>query len=278
MSNYADDGIRTPTNNAETSYINPEVGMFNYKPFFIRNAHIREFLSETLGMYWFILNSLGNIAILVSYPESNMTWNGVAISWGLNLMMGIFIASVNSNAHLNPCVSFCMYAFKNDFNLRQLVTYTAAQLLGAFSAAATVYGLYYEKFITIENEKSISSIFTTYENDSITHVTSFFTEFTGTALLVCGIFIILNNKNTKNQAAVYIGLLLSSLILSVGYQSAFAFNPARDLGPRIFMACLGYDTFSYANNYWWVPLVADYCGAIFGSIAYIYLVQNQTYD
>lgn len=278
MSNYADDGIRTPNNNANVDYIDPESGMFNYNSLYIRNAHIREFLSETLGMYWFILNSLGNIAILVSYPESNMTWIGVAISWGLNLMMGIFIASFNSNAHLNPCVSFCMFVFKNDFNLRQLLTYTAAQLLGAFSAAATVYGLYYEKFITIGNDKNISSIFTTYENNSISHVTSFFTEFTGTALLVGGIFIILHHKSTKNQAAVYIGLLLSSLVLSVGYQSAFAFNPARDLGPRIFMACVGYDTFSYANNYWWVPLVADYCGAIFGSLVYLSLVKNQTYD
>jgi len=270
--------IRSPNNANDINYINVEEGFFQNKKFFIHDAHIREFISETLGMYWFILASLGNIAILVSYPESNMTWHGVAISWGLNLMMGIFIASFNSNAHLNPCVSLCMFLFKNDFDLRQLFVYTLAQLLGAFSAAATVYGLYHEKFITITDDKSISSIFVTYENPAISHVTSFFTEFTGTALLVGGIFVILHHNTTKGQPAVYIGLLLSSLVMSVGYQSAFAFNPARDLGPRIFMACVGYSTFSYANNYWWIPIVADYCGAIFGSLMYFILVQQQTYN
>ena len=260
------------------NYVDIEHGMFHNNIYLIDNAYVREFMSETLGMYWFILTSLGNIAILVSYPESNMTWLGVSISWGLNLMIGINIASLNSNAHLNPCVSLSMYLFKRAITFKQLILYTLAQLLGAFCAAATVYGIYYEKFITLKDEKSISSIFVTYENSSISHLTSFFTEFTGTALLVGGIYIILHNKNTKDHASIYIGMLLSSLVLSIGYQSAFAFNPARDLGPRIFMACLGYDTFLYANNYWWVPIVADYCGAIFGSLVYFFLVQQQTYD
>jgi MIP family channel proteins len=277
-----DDSMMTPKTieNKEgwVAMLDIENDMFHNNIYLIDNAYIREFISETLGMYWFILTSIGNIAILVSYPESNMTWLGVSISWGLNLMIGINIASLNSNAHLNPCLSLSMYLFKRAITFKQLISYTLAQLIGAFCAAATVYGIYYEKFITIKDKKSISSIFVTYENSSISHVTSFFTEFTGTALLVGGIFIILHNKNTKDNASMYVGMLLSSLVLSIGYQSAFAFNPARDLGPRIFMECLGYDTFLYANNYWWIPIVADYCGAIFGSLVYFFLVQQQTYD
>ena len=42
-------------------------------PLNVRNAHIKEFMSEFIGMYFFILLSLGNIANLVCYPNSNMS-------------------------------------------------------------------------------------------------------------------------------------------------------------------------------------------------------------
>ena len=276
MSTYNEASVRTPTNNDLER--GQSIDIMQDNKFFISNYYVREFISEALGMYWFILTSLGNIAILVSYPESNITWAGVAISWGLNLMIGISIAGINSFAHLNPCVTLSMYLFKGGFTFMQLCSYTLAQVLGSFLAAATIYGMYYEKFSSIVDEKTISSIFVTYENKSITHLSSFFTEFVGTALLVGGIYVILHNPVAKQNTAAYVGLLLSSLILSVGYQSGFAFNPARDLGPRIFMSCLGYSTFSYDNSYWWVPLVADYCGAMFGTLVYYLCIQQQTYE
>jgi len=236
------------------------------------NDLARQFVSESLGMYLFILLSLGNIAILVLYPESNMTWLGVGLSWGLNLMFGVYVASFNSGGHLNPCVSLCVFLFGDDFNL---CVYTLAQLFGSFLAAATVYGVYYNNISKIENGQSATSIFTTYKHPSISTTSAFFTEFAGTALLVGGIFIILKHKETSKHVPIYVGLLLSSLVLSFGFQSAFALNPARDLGPRIFMAMCGYNTFSYSDNYFWVPLVADYLGALFGVCVYIFLIKKQ---
>ena len=76
------------------------------------------------------------------------------------------------------------------------------------------------------------------------------------------------NKETSKHIPIYVGLLLSSIVLSFGWQSAFALNPARDFGPRIFMAMLGFKTFSFSDYYFWVPLVADYCGAIFGVLVF----------
>lgn len=270
MSNYnITPTVITP--NTNELYIQAEVN----NKYYIQNQNLREFVSEFFGMYWFILTSLGNIAIIVNYPDAYITWTGVAISWGMNLMFGIYIASFNSKAHLNPCVTLCMFLFEGGMTVLQLWLYTLAQLLGAFVAAITIYGIYYEKLSQLNNDKTITSIFVTYENPAINHTSAFFTEFIGTALLVGGIFIILSHKHTQDMAAIYIGLLLSSLVLSVGYQSAFAFNPARDLGPRILMACLGYDSFIYANHYWWVPLVADYCGAVFGTLVVQLFIKQQ---
>jgi MIP family channel proteins len=242
---------------------------------FCPNNLARQFVSETLGMYLFILMSLGNIAILVLFPESAMTWTGVAVSWGLNLMFGVYVASFNSEGHLNPCVSLCVFLFGDNFNFTQLCIYSLAQLFGSFLAAATVYGVYYNNISKIENGQSATSIFTTYKHPTITTTSAFFTEFLGTGLLVGGIFVIIKHKETSKHVPIYVGALLSSIVLSFGYQSAFALNPARDLGPRIFMAMCGYSTFSYSDNYAWVPLVADYLGALFGVGVYTLLIKKQ---
>lgn len=267
--------IETPTNRG---HVDETMRVFNSQEVnntYCPNALAREFVSETLGMYLFILMSLGNIAILVLYPGSAMTWAGVAVSWGLNLMFGIYVASFNSGGHLNPCVSLCVFLFGEDFNFAQLCVYSLAQLFGSFLAAATVYGVYYNNISKVENGQSATSIFTTYKHPTITTTSAFFTEFLGTALLVGGIFAILKHKETSKQVPIYVGALLSSIVLSFGYQSAFALNPARDLGPRIFMAMCGYSTFSYSDSYWWVPLVADYFGALFGVGVYTLLIKKQ---
>ena len=259
--------ITTPTNlnNELNSEIRFRSTLVNEN--YVENKLLKEFLSETLGMYFFVLLSLGNVAIYVLFPESKITWDGVAISWGLNLMFGIYLASFNSSGHLNPCVSMCVYIFDRSMTFTQLCLYSLAQLVGAFLASVTVYGIYYNN-IKLLDDKSASSIFTTYKNDSITTTSAFFTEFIGTALLVGGIFAIIKNKETTKHIPIYVGLLLTSIVLSFGWQSAFALNPARDFGPRIFMAMLGFDTFSFSDYYFWVPLVADYCGAIFGVLVF----------
>ncbi len=267
--------IETPT---DRGHVDENTRLFHSQEVdsvYIKNDLFREFISESLGMYLFVLLSLGNIAILVLYPESKLSWDGVAVSWGLNLMFGIYAASFNSGGHLNPCVSLCVYLFGDDFNFSQLCVYTLAQLYGSFLAAATVYGIYYDNISKIENGQSATSIFTTYKSSSISTLSAFFTEFVGTCILVGGIFIIIKHKETSKCVPIYVGALLSSIVLSFGFQSAFALNPARDLGPRIFMAICGYSTFSYSQSYFWVPLIADYTGALFGVFIYTMLIKKQ---
>ena len=270
--------IETPNNRG---HVNEEMRVSyleESKSLYCKNDDLREFLSESLGMYLFVLLSLGNIAILVLYPESKLTWDGVALSWGLNLMFGIYVASFNSAGHLNPCVSLCIFLFgdtPNEFDFKHVCIYTLAQLFGSFLAAATVYGIYYDNISKISNGQIATSIFTTYKSSSISMTSAFFTEFIGTAILSGGIFAIIKHKKTSKNVPVYVGLLLSSIVLSFGYQSAFALNPARDLGPRIFMAACGYNTFSYAGHYFYIPLVADYLGAVFGVGIYTLFIKKQ---
>ena len=244
----------------------------NVNNFTCTKKTMKTFMSESFGMYIFILLSLGNVATFVLFPEFKLSWDGLAISWGLNLMFGIYIASFNSNAHLNPAISLCMYMYNGSITLFELLVYTLAQLYGAFLAALTVYVIYYDK---LGHDVGYSGVFATYKQPSITLFSAFLTEFLGTALLACGIFALSEHKSTKEHLPIYVGLLLSSLTYSFGFPTAFAWNPARDFGPRVLTAIVGYNSFSHMDYYFWVPLVAPYLGAIFGTLVYKLLIKLQ---
>lgn len=246
--------------------INPHVNENNNYVLNCPSKIGRACIGEFIGMYVFILLSLGNIAILVLYPEASMTWAGVGISWGINLTMGIYASNHISNSHLNPGVSLAAY-IEQKIILKELIYYTIFQVLGAFFAAITVYGIYYNNIKDMEDMPA-TSIFVTYRQDSITTVAAFFTEMLGSALLICGIFVIIGRKNIAKRAPLYIGALLTGITLSFGYQTAFAFNAARDLGPRIWMSIVGYSPFNYRDSYFWVPIAANYAGAIVGIMVY----------
>ena len=272
MSNSLSIDISTPTNNytqRASIQVNSESPNYLTCP----NTLVKESLFEFFGMYLFITLSLGSVAINSLYPEANLNWTGLSFAWGFNLMFGIYLASFQSPSHLNPAVSLCMYLFKKSITLKQLFWYSHSQFLGAFAAAATIYGIYYNK---LGEDDTYSNVFTTSPNNAITNYSAWFTEFLGTALLVGGIFMLADHKATKDHLPIYIGLWLSTLVFALGYPTAFAWNPARDLGPRVFAVCVGYSSFSYTDYYFWIPLTADYVGAVFGVSVYEYLIKPQT--
>jgi len=59
-------------------------------------------------------------------------------------------------------------------------------------------------------------------------------------------------------------LVLLGLGVALGMQTSFAFNPARDFGPRILLSFAGYgkEIYTYRNQYWlWCPIIAPILGA-----------------
>jgi glycerol uptake facilitator protein len=56
---------------------------------------------------------------------------------------------------------------------------------------------------------------------------------------------------------------------SFGLNTGYAINPARDFGPRLWIAIVsGGASFSADNYYFWIPIVAPLLGGVAG--AYIY--------
>ena len=104
----------------------------------------------------------------------------------------------------------------------------------------------------------------------------FATEFLGTALLVGLILVIVDARNPPVQAnlnPLIIGLLIVAIGASFGLNTGYAINPARDFGPRLWIAVVsGGASFAEDNYYFWIPIVGPLLGGVVGAFIYDYTI------
>jgi glycerol uptake facilitator protein len=249
-----------------------------------------ECLAEFMGTMILVLFGLGAMATYALFTNIGLgntptpfayEWILVALGWGLAYMLGIYVAGTISGAHINPAVTLGL-AVRRRFPWSKVLPYWGAQVLGAFIAAIIIYLVYrgpIDHYIVSNTLSgvplrstldSVGRVFYTSPQPFVGFFGAFCTEFIGTALLVGLIFAIVDVRNQPVQTHLnpfILGLVLAAIAIALGVNTGFAVNPARDFGPRLWIAMvLGGG--SFANGYWWIPIVACLLGGAAG--AYIY--------
>ncbi|KAG9354310.1 hypothetical protein JZ751_012434 [Albula glossodonta] len=198
--------------------------------------------------------------------------------------MGVHIAGKVSGAHMNAAVSFTMCLFGR-LGWRMFPLYVAAQMLGSFLAAGTVFFLYYEAMFhycggnfTVTGPRATAGIFATYPAPYLSIPAGVLDQVLGTAMLLLCLMALSDQRNQPAQRGaepLAVGLLVLLIGVSLGSNSGYAINPSRDLPPRIFTALAGWGTevFRAGNNWWWVPVVAPLVGSVTGAVVYKVLVE-----
>jgi hypothetical protein len=77
----------------------------------------------------------------------------------------------------------------------------------------------------------------------MTNVSAFFSEFLATAVLLIVVFAFSDRSNApplSGLVPVALFLLVVGIGCALGMQTGYAINPARDLGPRLLTAMVGY--------------------------------------
>jgi glycerol uptake facilitator protein len=246
-----------------------------------------ELLAELIAV--FIIISFGDsvACMYVLYdpsPYQQAYW-GVCIAWGLGVTMAIYATGSISGTHANPAVTLALALYRN-FAWRKVVPYIAAQAAGGFLGAALVYLLYapvIDRFNAAAHltraAGGAAGVFFTHPGLAITPIHAFSDEIILTAFLIFGIFAITEQYNEvapgANTGALMIGLLVALIGASMGYLEAWAINPARDFGPRLFcfLAGWGRSAFPSPGNYWWVPIFGPMLGGVIGGGAYQYVIR-----
>ena len=251
-------------------------------------------VGEFFGTFLLVFFGCGSVAAAVLLGAQAGIFQ-VAIVWGLGIATAIFLTGALSGAHLNPAVT-CALATCGDFPARRVPAYVAAQMSGAFAAAAALHGMFAGPLRAYEIARGIvrgaagseatAMIFGEFFPNPggkaldaaaralVSPSAAFGIEVLGTAVLVLVIFCVTDARNAgrpRELTPVVIGLTVTLLISLIGPLTMACFNPARDLGPRLWSAVAGWGTVPFTANGWgWltVYVVAPLLGGQVGGIVY----------
>ncbi|KAJ6462023.1 aquaporin [Mycena vitilis] len=245
---------------------------------------MREYVAEFLGVCILIIFGTGVDCQVVLSSVTGVassqkgSYLSISFGWAIGTAMGVWVSGGISGGHINPAVTIAMATYRG-FPWKKVPGYIAAQTLGGLVGAALVYANYFHAINIFEGGPHIrtlatASLFSTYALDYMTTVSCFFSEFLATAVLLVVVLAINDKKNCPPPAGLA-PLVLFILILGIGaclgMETAYAINPARDLGPRLLTSMVGYgaQVYTYRSHYWlWCPIISPILGAQAGCVFY----------
>src|SRR5262249_13646205 len=228
-------------------------------------------IGEFFGTFLLVFFGCGSVCAAVTTGAQVGVFQ-VAIVWGIGIAIAIYLTGSLSSPHLNPAVTIASAAWAR-FPARLVIPYIILQLIGAFAAAAVLYGIFTGPLTAYESKHGIirgaqgseatAMVFGEYfpnpggqplsdaDRATMTSGRAFAAEVVGTAILLLVIFCATDDRNaTRPQilTAATIGLTVTILISLLGPLTMACFNPARDFGPRVFSSLAGWHSLPFTVN------------------------------
>jgi aquaporin NIP len=205
----------------------------------------RALVAETIGSFALVFAGCG--AIMVDAKTHQLGHIGVAFSFGLVIMFGIYAVGHISGAHFNPAVTLA-FALTRHFPWPRVLAYWGAQLAGALAAAALLRA----------SLGNIANVGATYPSGS--NGQSFLWEVVMSVFLMFVILAVATDTRAVGEAAaIAVGGTIGLDAMFGGPISGASMNPARSLGPGIVSGDL---------HAIWIYLLAPLLGAAIGGVAY----------
>jgi len=255
----------------------------------LRSALIGEFLGTALLV--FLINGVVAGDVLLSKTPNPLV---VATACGLGVALAVYLCGRLSGGHVNPAVTLAL-AVGGRFPRSRVLPYWSAQVAGAFVGAMLIYTDYAEAFRAFEQNENLvrgtmeggkivgkgvggAGVFATYPAfDNVWR--NVLSEFLGTAVLLLGVRALTDRRNAAPGGYIEplaLGALVWAIGLSLGGLTGYAINPARDFGPRLASAVLGWGpaVFQSHGYYFWIPIVAPLAGGVAGSFLYDFAIHR----
>jgi aquaporin NIP len=209
------------------------------------SALARALVAELIGTFALVFAGAG--AIMVDAKTHALGHIGVAIAFGLVIMVMIYAVGHISGAHFNPAVSFA-FALTRHFPWPRAAAYWLAQAAGALIAAAILRA-------SLGNLEHVGATL-----PAGSQAQSLLWETVLTFFLMFVIMSVATDTRAVGEAAaIAIGGTVGLDAMFGGPISGASMNPARSLGP----ALVGGDLHAL-----WLYVVAPLVGAALGALAY----------
>jgi aquaporin NIP len=208
----------------------------------------RALVAEAVGVFALVFAGCG--AIMVDAKTQALGHIGVAISFGLVIMVMIYALGHISGAHFNPAVTFA-FALGRHFPWQRAAGYWAAQLAGAVAAAAVLRA-------SLGNVAHIGATFPSGSQGQ-----SFLWELVLTFFLMLVIMAVATDTRAVGEAAaIAVGGTVALDAMFGGPISGASMNPARSAGPAFVAGNL---------HALWLYIVAPVAGATLAALTYRFL-------
>ena len=212
----------------------------------------RALVAEAIGTFALVFAGCG--AVMVDAKTHQLGHVGVAISFGLVIMFGIYAVGHISGAHFNAAVTFA-FALTRHFPWPRAAAYWCAQFAGALTAAALLRA----------SLGNIAHVGATLPSGS--QGQSFLWELVMSAFLMFVILAVATDTRAVGEAAaIAIGGTIGLDAMFGGPISGASMNPMRSLGPALVSGNL---------HALWLYILAPIVGASIGGLAYQFVRGEQ---
>lgn len=220
----------------------------------------KKFAAEAFGTFWLVFGGCG-AAVLAG---GHIGFLGIALAFGLTVLTMAFAVGHVSGCHLNPAVTFGLWA-SGRFEAKSIPLYIIAQLIGATLAAGLIYCIAsghpngYD--LSVATNTLAANGFGEHSPGGFSMWSAFTAE---TVLTFFFLFIILGATSPKAPAGfapIAIGLGLTLIHLIGIPVTNLSVNPARSTGPALFVG-------GWALQQLWLFWIAPILGAILAGFTY----------
>jgi aquaporin NIP len=212
----------------------------------------RALAAEAIGAFALVFAGCG--AIMVDAKTHELGHVGVAITFGLVIMFGIYAVGHISGAHFNPSVTFA-FALTRKFPWSRTALYWAAQIAGALAAAALLRG-------SLGDRADVGATLPSGSQGQ-----AFVWELVLTFFLMFVVMAVATDTRAVGEAAaIAIGGTIGLDAMFGGPITGASMNPARSLAPAL-----------VSGNFHalWLYIAAPLAGAALGSLAYQFVRGEQ---
>ena len=236
---------------------------------------IKRCLAELIGTFWLVLGGCGSAVLAATFTADGakigdntlfplgLGFLGVSLAFGLTVLTMAYAIGHISGCHLNPAVSFGLWAAKR-IPGSDLLPYIVSQVLGAVIGGGIVYLIASGKagFTLSGSNPLATNGYGAHSPGGYSLVACLITEVVLTFMFLMIILGATDRRAPQGLAPVPIGLALTLIHLISIPVTNTSVNPARSTGVALFA---GSELFAQLWLFWVAPIL----GALLAGYLYI---------
>ena len=219
--------------------------------------------AEMIGTFWLVFGGCGSAVLAAAFPELGIGFLGVALAFGLTVLTMAFAIGHISGCHLNPAVSFGLWAGKR-FPASELLPYIIAQVFGAVLGATVLYIIASGSAGFSLANGFASNGYGEHSPGGYPLLSCLVAEIVLTFFFLIVIMGSTDSRAPKGFAPIAIGLALTLIHLIGIPVTNTSVNPARSTAPALFVG-------DWALSQLWLFWIAPIVGAILAGWVYRWL-------